>query len=83
MWETHSDLKPTIEAAWEANGQNLSVGEVRTNLEALSRNLGEWAQTILVASGEKSGVLKRNWIGYAVMSGGRGRPMRKSKLMIA
>ena len=45
MWETHSDLKPTVHATWDANSQNLLVGEVRANLEALAKNLGVWAQT--------------------------------------
>ncbi|XP_073362809.1 uncharacterized protein [Aegilops tauschii subsp. strangulata] len=45
MWETHPDLKPAVHAAWEPNGHNLTAGEVRTNLEALANNLGDWSRT--------------------------------------
>ena len=27
MWDTHPDLKPTVHAAWEPNGHNITVGK--------------------------------------------------------
>ncbi|XP_044336269.1 uncharacterized protein [Triticum aestivum] len=45
MWDTHPELVPTVQHAWVANGPNLTVAEVRANLESLSNNLGEWSKS--------------------------------------
>lgn len=45
MWDMHEELKPTVQSAWEPNGHNLTVEEVRRNLDDLARNLGDWSRT--------------------------------------
>ena len=45
MWDTHPELKPTIQLAWEPNSHNLSTAEVRVKLNELARNLGDWSKS--------------------------------------
>ena len=44
MWDMHAELKPAVRSAWEPNGHNLMVEEVRRNLDDLAQNLGEWSR---------------------------------------
>ena len=45
IWDTHPELKPTIQLAWEPNSHNLSTAAVRVTLNELVRNLGDWSKS--------------------------------------
>ncbi|XP_073351907.1 uncharacterized protein [Aegilops tauschii subsp. strangulata] len=46
MRDNHDELKPTVRSAWESEGHNLTVSEVRAKLVALANNLGDWSKTM-------------------------------------
>ncbi|XP_073359774.1 uncharacterized protein [Aegilops tauschii subsp. strangulata] len=45
MWDTHPELIPTVQHAWEANRPNLRAVKVRENSLSLSNNLGKWSKS--------------------------------------
>jgi hypothetical protein len=42
MWESHVDLTPTVEHAWQADGAATTLAELQRKLEGVSSHLTDW-----------------------------------------
>lgn len=56
MWDTHADVKRTVDDAWLSNGHDPTAAGIRAKLTTLAADFGGWSKSTF---GSVRGVIKK------------------------